>query len=255
MSTAVWQHALITGASSGIGEAFAHQLAHQCHAVTLVARRGDRLRALAGELSTDCTVRVLEADLTDLEGMARVVEHIRQHDPVDLLLNNAGFSTLGPFRNANIDRELDMIRLHQHAPLQLIRAVLPAMCDAHRGAIINVASLGAYLQLPGVATYAATKAFLVNFSLSLQAELEGSGVFVQCLCPGYTHTEIHEQQEFAGFDKGRIPAELWMDADAVVGESLAALTDGNRSVLLVPGDGNRTLLRESLDALRASLAE
>jgi len=180
-------------------------------------------------------------------GVAAVVEHIRQRGPVDLLVNNAGFSTLGLFHKSDLDSELAMVRLHQDATLALTRAVLPAMVEAGHGAVINVSSLAACATLPGVATYAGTKAFLANFSLALQAEVAASGVRVQCLCPGYTRTEIHSRESFAGFDASRIPDALWMESDEVVAASLDALA--TEQVLVVPGEQNRKLAREALESL------
>lgn len=246
-----WQHALVTGASAGIGAAYLRQLAPRCDQVTAVARRGDRLAALREALSAHCEVHVLEADLACTEGQARVMEHIRQHTPCDLLVNNAGFSTFGPFASSDLDSELAMIRLHQEATLALTRTALPAMLEHGRGAVINVASMGGFLALPGVTTYAATKAFLVSFSRSLQAEVAKQGVTVQCLCPGYTRTEIHSRESFQGFDVSGIPEDQWMDAEPVVQESLAALAEGR--LIVVPGDDNRALLRRAQSALVDSL--
>ncbi|MEM1190356.1 MAG: SDR family NAD(P)-dependent oxidoreductase [Pseudomonadota bacterium] len=245
-------HALITGASSGIGEAFARRLATSCDRLVLVARRGERLQTLAAELGRDCSIEILTADLTSVEGQARVVEAIRQGPALDLLVNNAGFSTLNSFATSVLDAELAMLRLHDDATLALTRAALPAMMDCGRGAVINVSSVAAALCLPTVASYAATKAFLLSFSRSLHAELADSGVGVQCLCPGYTRTEIHSRDSFAGFDVSRVPDEMWMEPMAVVDESLAALAD--RDVWLVaPGEHNRKLMRDSLTALVSAL--
>jgi short-subunit dehydrogenase len=219
--------------------------------MTLVARRRDRMEALAAALPATTAVDIVEADLLDMTGVAAVVEHIRQRGPVDLLVNNAGFSTLGPFAGSDIDAELAMCRLHGEASLVLARSVLPAMLAAGRGAIINVASLAAFLALPGVATYAATKAFLASFSRSLQAEVADSGIRVQCLCPGYTRTEIHSRESFAGFDVSRVPESMWMDAETVVRESLAAL---DRDVhLVIPGAENRALVHRAVQALADEL--
>ena len=253
MPTRNWKHVLITGASAGIGEEYARQLAQRCGRLTLVARREDRLHALAGDLREHCEVEVLAADLGNPVGLAAVVELTRQRDPVDLLVNNAGFSTLGPFAASDLDAELEMVRLHLDASMALCRAVLPGMRDSGAGAIINVASVAAFLPLPGVATYAATKAFLASFSQALQRELADASVSVQCLCPGYTRTEIHSRDSFSGFDSSRVPEEMWMEAGEVVAESLAALERGD--TLVVPGAQNRALVREALAALQAELAD
>jgi short-subunit dehydrogenase len=243
---------LVTGASAGIGAAFARACAAHSESLLLVARRSERLEALAGGLDAGCRVEVLVADLASLEGQARTVEALRQGDVPDLLINNAGFSTLGPFAASDLDAELAMQRLHEDACLALTRAALPGMIEARRGAVINVSSIAALLRLPGVATYAATKAFLLSFTRSLHAELDGSGVQAQCLCPGYTRTEIHSRESFSGFDASRVPDDQWMEASEVVGESLAALATPSRW-LVVPGEHNRALLRKSLGELEAAL--
>lgn len=248
-----WHRALVTGASSGIGEAYVRALASRCTQILVVARREERLRALAADLADRCSIEVLPADLAGSEGQARVVEAIRQGPALDLLINNAGFSTLGPFADSVLDDELRMLRLHQEATLALTRAAVPAMQAQGRGAIINVASIGGFLKLPGVATYAASKAFLVSFSRSLQAELADSGLRVQCLCPGYTRTEIHSSETFRGFDVERVPEALWMDSDEVVRASLAALEcegeNAPQQWLLVPGAHNRSVVQRSLHEL------
>lgn len=246
-----WQRALISGASAGIGEAFARRIAPYCEHLTLVARRTERLEALAAELAPHTEVAVLGADLAQLTGVAAVVEHIRQWGPVDLLINNAGFSTLGPFAQSDLDSELAMVQLHQNATLALTRAALPSMIEGGRGAIINVASVAAYVALPGVATYGGTKAFLTSYSQSLAAELAGSGVQVQCLCPGYTRTEIHTRPSFAAFDRDRVPEHLWMESDEVVTASLEGLAA--ERWLVVPGAVNRKVVRRALGSIMDSL--
>ena len=248
-----WQRALVTGASAGIGEAYLKLLAPRCSALTAVARRGERLEALASELAPQCEVSVLEADLMSTEGQARVVEHLRQQGPFDLLVNNAGYASYGAFAGADLDAEIGMLRLHQEATLTLTRAALPGMLHKGRGAVINVASLGAFSPMPRLATYGASKAFLLSFSQSLAAELRDSGVTVQCLCPGYTRTEIHSRDSFAGFDASRVPEALWMEPDAVVAESLAALRRGQ--LLVIPAQRDRELARDWLRGLSDLVAE
>ena len=248
-----FEQVLITGASAGIGAAFARALAPAARRTLLVARRAQRLQALAEELRGPGEVLVLPADLGATEGQTRVVEAIRQGPALDLLVNNAGFSTRGPFAASDLDTELAMLRLHQDAALALTRAALPAMRAARRGALINVASIGGFACMPSVASYAASKAFLISFSRSLHAELTDTGVRVQCLCPGYTRTEIHSRDTFAGFDVERVPAHLWMQAEAVVAESLAALAQDAPPWLLVPGERNRQFVSGALQDLAAAL--
>ena len=245
--------AMITGASAGLGADYARQLADHCDTLVLVARREDRLLELREEIGDRCKVEILVADLGSEEGRGRAVENIRQGPALSYLINNAGFSTLGHYAKSNLDRELDMVRLHQDATLALTRAALPAMIDAGAGSIVNVASIGGFLRMPGVAVYAATKAFLVSFTHSLSAELEGSGVRTQCLCPGYTRTEIHSRDDFAAFDVSRVPDEMWMESTDVVRESLEVLHDPEGSWLVVNGDQNREMARGSVQALAAMI--
>ncbi len=244
---------LVTGASAGLGDEYARQLADRCERMLVVARREERLRELAAALSAQCDVVPIVADLAATEGQARVMEAIRQGPPLDLLINNAGFSTLGPFASSDLDRELEMIRLHQDATLALTRTALPAMIERGRGAIINVASIGGFPAMPGVATYGATKAFLVSFSRSLRAELADSGVAIQCLCPGYTRTEIHSRDTFRGFDVSRVPDNLWMEASDVVAESLSILEQDPDHWLVVTGQHNLGLVDGANDALSRDL--
>lgn len=249
-----WTRVLITGASSGIGEAYVRQLAPHCQSMLIVARREERLRDLAAELAGSCSIDVLAADLAGGEGQARVVEAIRQGPALDLLINNAGVSTFGAFADSVLDEELHMLRLHHEATLALTRAALPAMRERGRGAVINVASVGGFASLPGVASYAASKAFLVSFSRSLHEELTGAGLRVQCLCPGYTRTEIHSRDSFRGFDVEKIPDKLWMSSEAVVAESLAAIESDQASWLVIPGEHNRRVVDSSLRGLLEDLA-
>jgi short-subunit dehydrogenase len=244
-----WTRALITGASSGIGEAYVRQLASRCQSMLIVARREERLRALAAELADSCSIDVLSADLAGSEGQARVVEAIRQGPALDLLINNAGFSTAGPFAESVLDEEMQMLRLHQEATLALTRAALPAMLERGRGDVINVSSIGGLASLPGVASYAASKAFLISFSRSLREEVAAAGLRVQCLCPGYTRTEIHSRDSFRGFDVDQVPDKLWMSSEEVVGESLAAIESDAAPWLVVTGEHNRRVVERSLKQL------
>jgi len=234
--------AMVTGASAGMGADFCRQLAGRCDVIIAVARRGDRLQALAAELADQVELHPLEADLNTVEGVTRALEALRQQGPVDYLVNNAGFSTYGQFADLDIQGQRDMVGLHIDATISLCRAAIPFMRERGGGHIINVSSIGAFLPGRGLAGYGATKAFLNGFSQSLQAELEGTGIEVQALCPGYTHTEFHAPLE--GFDKSQVPASMWMESAEVVSASLAAL--GSGKVLVVPGEGNLELARKGL---------
>lgn len=244
--------ALVTGASSGLGQEFCRQLAGRCEVIIAVARREERLQALAESLAGQVEVHCVAADLTSVEGVTRAVESIRQLGPVDILVNNAGFGTFGKFEQAGLAEQLAMVRLHIDATVELSRAVLPFMRQLGGGHIVNLASLGAFAVLKDSAVYGATKAFLVSFSRSLQDEVREAGVRVQCLCPGFIRTEMHDGDGFASFDKERTPAHLWMDSEAVVSASLAAL-DGDQ-VVVAPGEVNREMaeaaIRSQLDSLQ-----
>ena len=236
--------ALVTGASAGLGAEFCRQLAPLCDVIIAVARRKERLEALASDLAGSVEVHCLEADLGTVAGVATTMEAIRQQGPVDYLVNNAGFSTFGHFDQLSIEGQREMVNLHVDACITLCRAAIPFMRELGGGKIINVSSMGTFIPSKGMAVYGASKAFLNYYSQALQAELAGSGIEVQALCPGFTRTEFHDSMAEDGFDRSRIPDQMWMNADAVVAASLAAL--GNGKVLVVPGDDNLDFARAGL---------
>jgi len=224
----------ITGASSGIGAAFARKLA-ATHDLILIARRRDRLQGLASEFSDahGTNTEILEADLTLEADIARVAEHIGADPRLVLLVNNAGFGTRGRFWDVPLEAQQQMHRLHIMATLQLTHAALRNMVPRDYGAIINVASVSAFVRVPGTVSYASTKTWMTTFTEGIYLELKSahSNVVVQALCPGYTYSEFHEtlgvQRETLGS-----PA-LWMPAEEVVDASLAGL--GRRKLFVVPG--------------------
>jgi hypothetical protein len=236
--------AMVTGASAGLGAEFCRQLADRCDVIIAVARRTEPMQSLVEELKDKAEVHIVEADLTTIEGVARATEAIRQQGPLDYLVNNAGFSALGNFEHSELDVQLAMVDLHIGATLSLCRAAIPYMREIGGGYIVNVSSVGALLPSPGVSVYSATKAFLNSYSVSLQAELAGSGISVQALCPGYTRTEIHDIDAMEGFDKAMVPDEYWMEVGPVVSTSLDCLND--ESVILVVGEGNLALVKKVL---------
>ena len=251
--------ALITGASSGIGAAFARRLAQDGYNLILVARRREKLEALAAELAAAHGIRAeaLAADLSQIAGIEEVEARIAAiGDGLDLLVNNAGFGTYARFPEVSAARHTDMINVHVTASVRLMRAALPGMLARGRGGIVNVASIAAFFPLPGNGSYAASKAYLVTLSESLQREVAGSGVRVQALCPGYTVTEFHDRPEYVGFDRAQVPSKMWMTADDVVDASLKALRRGR--VLCIPGWkyrlivalGRNRVIGEVLSALR-----
>lgn len=243
--------ALVTGASAGLGAEFCRQLAARCDLIIAVARRAEPLQALARELEGTVKLHSVAADLADTEGVHRTLEALRQQGPVDLLVNNAGFSSFGHFDALPIDSQRGMVDLHIQATITLCRAAIPFMRERGGGSIVNVSSLGALFPASNFAVYAGTKAFLNAFSEALQEELAGTGIHVQALCPGFTRTEFHDAMAGQGFQRERIDAELWMDPPAVVRESLEALGSGR--VLVVPGAGNRAIARAAVEKLSASL--
>jgi short-subunit dehydrogenase len=245
--------AFITGASSGIGEAFARRLAAQGFDLTLVARREARLRALAEELGATHGVRVdvVAADLSREDEIERVASAIRERGDLTLLINNAGFGTRGEFADVPVERHLDMIRVHDVATVALTWAALPGMIERGSGAVINVSSIAAFFPSGGGATYTATKAYLNNFSEALAAELREKGIWVQALCPGFTYSEFHDTPEYEGFDRKQIPQSFWMSAGEVVDESLAAL--GSERVIVVPGRQYRGIVMAINSPLRGSI--
>jgi short-subunit dehydrogenase len=225
--------ALVTGASAGIGRAFAVGLAARGHDLVLVARDGARLEELGTELTSahGVAVEVLAADLLTDVGVTGVAARLADVDrPVDLLVNNAGFGTYGRFAELDVTREVDEVGLNVVALLRLTHAALGAMEGRRNGAILNVASLAAYQPNPISATYGATKAFVHSFTHAVREEARGTGVTVMLVCPGYTHTEFHDR---AGLGPSDVPEFIWQSADTVVGAALRDL-DRGRSVS-IPG--------------------
>jgi short-subunit dehydrogenase len=225
------QRALITGASAGIGEGFARHLAKRGYDLVLVARRKERLDALASEL-TSVSSEVIEADLCEQEGLAAIEERLRAGD-IGLLVNNAGFGTFGEFAKLPIEREMEELDLNVRALMRLSHAALGTMIERRRGGIINVASMAAYQPIPYNATYSATKVFVMHFSEALHEEAKQYGVTVSCVCPGPVHTEF---QQVAGLDEGRVPAMAWTSVDTVVDTALSAFR--NHHAVATPGAFN-----------------
>jgi len=242
--TIVRPRALVTGASSGIGAAFAERLARDQYDLIVVARRRERLEALAQRLheSHYVAVEVMAADLTQRDQLLAVEKRIAEDTTLELLVNNAGFGGYMPFIKLDPDRAEELIRLQVTAVTRLTRAALPGMIARGHGAIINVSSRLAFSAalssptMPRRATYAATKAYINAFTQTLHDELAGTGVQVQAVCPGVVRTEFHEQM---GQDPARIPANLVMTPEDVVEGSLAGLRLGE--VVCVPtlDDPNR----------------
>ena len=224
--------ALITGASAGLGADFARQLSATGARLVLVARRRDRLEALAAELGK---ARAVALDLSEPNAAERLMADLAAHDEhVDLLVNNAGFGLGGRFEAHDPARLRQMVDLNCGVLTDLTRAVVPLMVERRRGGILNVASTAAFQPGPGMAVYFATKAYVLSFSEALHEELKGQGIHVSCLCPGPTATEF---PQVAGFGKAGAFDTLSADSASVVRAGLAGL-DRNQAVV-IPGTFNK----------------
>ena len=229
--------ALVTGASSGIGEAMVRRLAGDGVATAVVARRVDRLEALAEDLAdAPGSVDVLAADLATEAGVDAVAAWLDDADwPVDLLVNNAGFGTSGRVAEIDPGRMRNELAVNVVALTRLTRAALPAMLERRRGWILNVSSVASFQPAPQLAVYAASKAYVTSFTEALHEELRGTGVRATALCPGLTRTEFIEVSrgaEAAGSDGG-YPAMAWLSADEVAAEGLRDAARGR--ALSIPG--------------------
>jgi len=233
--------ALVTGASSGLGETFVRELAARHYDLILVARREGRLQALAEECRKQFGVRaeVWPADLATDEGISGIAERIAARNDLTLLVNNAGFGAGGSYDRVEVKPQLDMIHVHVVATARLTKAALPQMIERDRGAIINVSSVAAFAVLARRTMYNSTKAWINAFSRSIAEELRGTNVRVQALCPGFTVTEFHGTPEFKKFDTEGIPKFLWTSSDKVVSSSLKALR--RNKVVYVPGLLNKIM--------------
>jgi short-subunit dehydrogenase len=225
--------AVVTGATAGIGREFAEQLGARGHDLLLVARDRQRLAATADALAAThgVTAEAFPADLSRDEDVTRLAERLAASPRLTLLVNNAGFGSRGRLAEADIGRQEAMLRLHVLAPMRLTRAALPVLIAGRNGGVINVSSVAGFIYSAGNVNYCATKAYLTTFSEGLAAELHGTGVRAQALCPGFTRTEFH----------GRMPGPpeqhprfLWLSARTVVEYSLRCLERG-RPVVCVPG--------------------
>ncbi|WP_421120201.1 SDR family NAD(P)-dependent oxidoreductase [Aquihabitans daechungensis] len=232
--------AVVTGASSGIGAAIARDLAGRGHGVTLVARSADKLADLAAELrGSGVRAEVLATDLTDRTARAGLLDRVTDLGLVpDLLVNNAGLSTLGRASEADPDAEMAMIELDVVAVVDLTVRFLAGMVERGRGGILNVASTAAFQPLPGQAGYGGCKAFVLSYTRSLGGELKGTDVHATALCPGPVDTGFGEA---AGFDKAEaeasLPSFMWESPEAVAKSGLDALDKGHP--VAIPGAANR----------------
>ena len=243
---------LITGASSGIGAELARVLVGKGYGVTLVARREDRLRTLAEELGGQGRVRteVVAVDLADVDARQALVAEVAARGLcVDVLVNNAGFSTVGPVHRSDAEREVAMIRTDVEAVAHLCSEFVPGMVERRRGAVLNVASVAAFLPLPGQAGYGASKAFVLSYSQALAQEVRAHGVTITALCPGPVRTEFAEA---AGLTEEQssdaLPEAMWVSARDVAEQAVAGLEAGRGVV--VPGTLNRVMAGAALHTPR-----
>ncbi|MFF0104686.1 SDR family NAD(P)-dependent oxidoreductase [Streptomyces hirsutus] len=229
--------ALITGSTAGIGAAFARRLAADGHDLVLVARDIGRLREQATELHDrhGIEAEVLTADLSEDKGIETVAERLGDHkNPVDLLINNAGFGNKGRYLDVSMADELRMLKVHCEAVLRLTTAAAEAMRERGRGGVVNVASTAAFVPR---GTYGASKAWVVQFTQGAAQDLAGNGVRLMALCPGFVRTEFHER---AGMRTDNIPNWMWLDADKVAEEALADLARGK--TVSIPDARYKTLM-------------
>lgn len=223
-----YKTALITGASSGLGEVFADKLAAEGSDLILVARSTDKLRQLATRITRDhgADVEVITADLGLVSpGAALAAEVTRRGFQVDLLVNNAGFGTVGSFIKQDAAREYNEIALNCAAVVDLTHAFLPAMVERGFGGIINVASAAAFQPLPYMSVYAATKAFVLSFSHGIRGEYHKKGIHITALCPGPVDTPFFEATGSEGL-RGTIPRSMMMTSDRVVSDCLKSFHAG-----------------------------
>jgi short-subunit dehydrogenase len=225
--------AVVTGASAGIGKVFCERLAGQGYDLIVAARNAGRLESLRAELEQryGVAVEVFPADLTIDTDVSLLAERLTRSPRLALLVNNAGFGTRGRLADASPAVQESMLRLHVIAPMRLTQAALPVLLRNRQGAILNVSSIASFIYSAGNVNYCATKAYLTTFSEGLAAELRGTGVKVQALCPGFTRSEFHQRMDA---DMSELPRWMWMSAASVVDTSLRALERG-RPVVCIPG--------------------
>jgi short-subunit dehydrogenase len=229
--------AVVTGASSGIGADIARELSRRGHQVVLVARSAERLDVLAHELGDGA--HILVTDLADRAARAELPDRIGELGVVaDVLVNNAGFSTLGPVHRGDADAEVSMLEVDVVAVADLCARFLPGMVSRGRGAVLNVSSTAGFQPLPGQAGYAAGKAFVLSYTQALAGELRGTGVSVTALCPGPVATRFVERAGFTDDEAhSALPKPLWKDSGYVARAAVDGMDRGR--MVVIPGLANR----------------
>jgi uncharacterized protein len=228
---------LVTGASSGIGEQLTCEFARRGRTVVLVARSADKLSALASELGA--AAHVLPADLANPQERAALPDRVAELGlVVDVLVNNAGLATVGPIAASDPAAELNLVEVDVSAVVDLCSRFVPGMVARGRGAVLNVASVGAFGPLPGQAAYGAAKAFVLSYTQALGEELRGTGVTASTVCPGPVKTGFGEKAGISDKDaEASLPKAMWVHADEVARTAVDGLTAGR--AVIVPGLFNR----------------
>ncbi|MGQ1787130.1 MULTISPECIES: SDR family NAD(P)-dependent oxidoreductase [unclassified Saccharicrinis] len=237
--------AIITGATSGIGTKFAKTLAKQGWDLIITGRRKSRLTRLSQEISNQYGVQVqpVIADFSNQEDLNHFLDIIDQSTNIELLVNNAGFGSIGDFFESNYTNQQQMLDVHVTATTKIVYRAVPKMVKKGKGGIINVASLSAFYPGPNSYFYCSSKAFLVSFSECLHIDLAQKNIKVQALCPGFTNTEFHSRQGISHSDSYLKRKLFWKSPQQVVDKSLKSL--GKRKIICIPGFFNRLLLHIS----------
>ncbi len=224
--------ALITGGSSGLGAEYARKLAEKGMNIILTARREEKMNLLAQELENKFKVKVevITADLAQEADIEKVKRFIEQREDIDVLFNNAGYGIPGNFKDMDLQRAVNNLKVHNLAPIILTHAIISKMMDKNKGILLYTSSLSSFLPARG-GMYSATKAFLTMFARSLEFDLMKSNVRIQALCPGFFHSEFHDK-DYKDFKKNSIKG-LWMDVNEIVEESLQGLEKDK--VVVIPG--------------------
>ena len=235
--------AVVTGAAGGLGSCFARNLAERGYRLLLVDRRLKQLERVCEAITARYGVAAepYAVDLSKVDEVESLANHLQQMPDLELLVNNAGFGTIDYVVDTDVSHLVAMVQVHVLAPIVLTRAVLPGMLQKDRGAIINVSSLAAWFYSAGNVPYSSTKNCLAAFTMGLHQELRGTNIHVQALCPGFVRTEFHDSEAMKSFNMEEVPAGLRMSAETVVNCSLRRL--GGRRVIVIPGLRYRILGR------------